>query len=248
MANGILNWMNEIVAIADKMAAEAAEEVFAETIAKAIDENQSLPEIMRVDSRIVDGHHFLDPETDAKWRAFNEWMCGGSPGSRDLDESLSEMQTEKTPTNSFNPPVQSSTSQSTSGDKSPKYPAPALTDDELDELAHKQWHEDQKWTGPKKIVLGEWASIEDFCKENPAEAVDHPVHYQGRGGLEVIDIIEGFGIGGLTPTSGFTLGNLLKYILRAGKKDDYLQDLNKAKWFLSREITNEELRRKDGKA
>jgi len=36
----------------------------------------------------------------------------------------------------------------------------------------------------------------------------------------------------------FGLGNVIKYVLRAGKKGDALQDLEKAKWYLEREITN----------
>lgn len=64
------------------------------------------------------------------------------------------------------------------------------------------------------------------------EMINHPEHYQGKK-FEVIDIIEDFGL-------GFHLGNALKYILRAGKKDNqqdaYMQDLRKAMWYLNREI------------
>jgi hypothetical protein len=38
----------------------------------------------------------------------------------------------------------------------------------------------------------------------------------------------------------FNLGNTVKYISRAGKKDDVLQDLKKARWYLDREIANRE--------
>lgn len=74
------------------------------------------------------------------------------------------------------------------------------------------------------------------------EKVNSPSHYQGAGGLEVIDVIEKFEVGDFSSTSGFNLGNLLKYVLRAGKKEDYLQDLKKAQWYLNREIGNEEAR------
>lgn len=63
------------------------------------------------------------------------------------------------------------------------------------------------------------------------EMVNHPSHYQGNG-IEVIDVIEAFGL-------GFCLGNVVKYVLRAGKKDERLQELRKAKWYLEREINNE---------
>ena len=59
------------------------------------------------------------------------------------------------------------------------------------------------------------------------KGVDHPSHYQGTK-FEVIDIIEDFNL-------GFNLGNAIKYILRAGKKDNRKQDLKKAIWYLYRE-------------
>lgn len=65
---------------------------------------------------------------------------------------------------------------------------------------------------------------------DPKEIVDHPAHYQGNG-IEVIDVIEGFNL-------GFRLGNAVKYILRAGHKNDRNEDLRKALWYLKREITN----------
>jgi len=58
--------------------------------------------------------------------------------------------------------------------------------------------------------------------------VNHPAHYKGKG-LESIEVIEAFDL-------GFHLGNAIKYILRAGKKDDRIQDLKKAIWYLEREI------------
>lgn len=63
------------------------------------------------------------------------------------------------------------------------------------------------------------------------EMVNHPSHYQGNG-IEVIDVIEAFDL-------GFCLGNVVKYVLRAGKKDARLQELRKAMWYLEREINNE---------
>lgn len=60
------------------------------------------------------------------------------------------------------------------------------------------------------------------------EAVNHPAHYQGNG-IEVIDIIEGFDL-------NFNLGNTVKYVLRAGKKGNKKEDLEKAVWYLKREL------------
>lgn len=60
------------------------------------------------------------------------------------------------------------------------------------------------------------------------EMVNHPSHYKGNK-FEVIDIIEDYDL-------NFNKGNALKYLLRAGHKDDYVQDLKKAIWYLNREI------------
>ena len=60
--------------------------------------------------------------------------------------------------------------------------------------------------------------------------VDHPDHYQTGSGIEAIEVIEAF-----FPDS-FHLGNVFKYLARAGKKGDYVEDLEKAAWYLQREI------------
>lgn len=62
------------------------------------------------------------------------------------------------------------------------------------------------------------------------DPVEHPAHYQGNG-YEVLDIIEDFEL-------NFNLGNVLKYILRAGRKDSELkeEDLEKALFYLKREL------------
>lgn len=64
------------------------------------------------------------------------------------------------------------------------------------------------------------------------EAVNHPAHYQAAG-FEVIDVIEAFDL-------GFRLGNAAKYILRAGRKGDAVEDLKKSRWYLDREIQKRE--------
>lgn len=66
------------------------------------------------------------------------------------------------------------------------------------------------------------------------EQVNHPAHYGGENDpYEAIKVIEAWGL-------NFNLGNTVKYISRAGKKDPSkkLQDLQKAKWYLEREIKN----------
>jgi hypothetical protein len=61
------------------------------------------------------------------------------------------------------------------------------------------------------------------------EMVNHPDHYQGNK-MEVIDIIEDYEL-------GFNLGNTIKYVLRADKKGNKKQDLQKAMWYLERELS-----------
>mgnify|MGYP001162026812 FL=1 len=69
--------------------------------------------------------------------------------------------------------------------------------------------------------------------ENNKELIDHPKHYGGKDNpYETIKVIEAWGL-------GFNLGNVVKYISRAGKKDFLIQDLEKAKWYLEREILKE---------
>ena len=58
------------------------------------------------------------------------------------------------------------------------------------------------------------------------EKVNHPGHYNS-GQYEVVDVIDDAGFG-----EGFCLGNALKYILRARHKENYVEDLKKAKWYL----------------
>lgn len=62
------------------------------------------------------------------------------------------------------------------------------------------------------------------------DVVNHPSHYTD-GGIEVIDVIEAKGL-------GYHLGNAVKYILRAGKKDPEktVEDLRKAVWYIERYI------------
>lgn len=64
--------------------------------------------------------------------------------------------------------------------------------------------------------------------------VDHPAHYGGADNpYEAIKVIEAWGL-------NFNLGNTAKYISRAGKKGALVEDLRKARWYLDREITNQE--------
>jgi len=60
------------------------------------------------------------------------------------------------------------------------------------------------------------------------DTVNHPPHYKAHpSGVECIQITEHM---------NFCLGNAVKYIWRAGLKNDVIEDLKKAKWYIEREI------------
>lgn len=70
-----------------------------------------------------------------------------------------------------------------------------------------------------------------------ADAVDHPVHYNSHpAGIECVDVVEHF---------TFNVGNAVKYCWRAGlKSPDQLEDLHKAIWYITREISRLEKAKK----
>lgn len=94
------------------------------------------------------------------------------------------------------------------------------------------------------------AAAEDYAHETrhghpdpdfagPAETVDHPPHYGGNTPYEAIKVIEAWQL-------DFHLGNCVKYICRAGKKHDAIEDLLKARWYLDREIVRRHDREETG--
>jgi hypothetical protein len=73
-------------------------------------------------------------------------------------------------------------------------------------------------------VSGKRYQVMDFSMD----MVNSPSHYK-VGGIETIDFIE-------AKQLGYHLGNAVKYISRADHKGARIQDLEKAKWYLDREI------------
>jgi hypothetical protein len=67
------------------------------------------------------------------------------------------------------------------------------------------------------------------------DAVNHPAHYQGGDAkcskcghpIECIDVVRHL---------NFNVGNAIKYLWRLGKKDDAVQELKKAAWYVADEI------------
>ena len=87
-----------------------------------------------------------------------------------------------------------------------------------------------------RIVIKELDQVETRekrCAEfvENADSVSHPPHYADgwSNGAEVID---------LTERLSFCAGNVVKYVCRAGRKDPdkHVEDLEKARWYLDREI------------
>lgn len=69
-----------------------------------------------------------------------------------------------------------------------------------------------------------------FSDKPAPDNVNHPAHYK-VGGIETIDFIE-------AKKLSYNLGNVVKYITRADHKGNVIEDLQKARWYLNREIAN----------
>ena len=80
---------------------------------------------------------------------------------------------------------------------------------------------------PKDALRRLWAFPKVGASDDP---VKHPAHYT-TGKIECIDYIE-------DKELGYHLGNAVKYITRAGKKDPAktIEDLEKAVWYIQRKI------------
>jgi len=82
----------------------------------------------------------------------------------------------------------------------------------------------------KKSGLADANDADPPVPETPQvhDAVDRPSHYtQHPAGIECIQVVEHL---------GFNVGNAIKYLWRQGLKDNRLEDLQKAAWYIQREI------------
>lgn len=84
-----------------------------------------------------------------------------------------------------------------------------------------------KWTPPKAVPVPPVTNTITLI-EPKADPVNHPPHYKA-GGIETIDFIE-------AKKLNYNLGNVVKYITRADLKGNRKQDLQKAAWYLNREL------------
>ena len=103
-----------------------------------------------------------------------------------------------------------------------------------------------KWVADVEAIDGRTWTIDDrydfysLANENEGtektldDKVNHPSHYQGRKGIDVIEFLyqqltfEEF--------KGFMRGNMIKYPVRAGRKDNELADIKKARDYADRLI------------
>lgn len=80
------------------------------------------------------------------------------------------------------------------------------------------------------LNYGDTAREVDESLDTGFDAVNRPSHYAEGRKYEPIDVIEDWGL-------GMHLGNATKYISRAGRKGDELEDLKKARWYIDRRIS-----------
>jgi hypothetical protein len=78
------------------------------------------------------------------------------------------------------------------------------------------------------VPFGGWMDSVDNTLAHKHDPVNHPKHYTTHpSGVECIQITEHM---------GFNLGNAMKYIWRADEKNNAVEDLRKAVWYVQREI------------
>jgi hypothetical protein len=80
-------------------------------------------------------------------------------------------------------------------------------------------------TSNKPLVI---SLTKSSTKRETVDKVNHPPHYK-VGGIETIDFIE-------AKKLNYNLGNVIKYITRADHKGSRNEDLQKALWYLNREL------------
>lgn len=98
------------------------------------------------------------------------------------------------------------------------------------------------WLCPLKGVTIQWEQVEEetdsirqdvekLIEKYENDVVNHPNHYVEGRKYEPVDVAEDWGL-----DRDAYLFNVFTYIARAGRKDDIVQDLEKARWYLDRRI------------
>lgn len=98
------------------------------------------------------------------------------------------------------------------------------------------------WLCPLKGVTIQWEQVEEetdsirqdvekLIEKYENDVVNHPNHYVEGRKYEPVDVAEDWEL-----DKDAYLFNVFTYISRAGRKDDIVQDLEKARWYLDRRI------------
>ena len=114
-----------------------------------------------------------------------------------------------------------------------KHPNPAVDDKRLADALRGVIKHERNWKyrdGAVDLNYGDTAREVDESLDTGFDPVDKPSHYAEGRKYEPIDVIEDWEL-------GMHLGNATKYISRAGRKGDELEDLKKARWYIDRRIS-----------
>ena len=88
--------------------------------------------------------------------------------------------------------------------------------------------DNDKFRWERVAVVSSNTPLPVTMEEPASDPVNHPAHYK-VGGIETIDFIE-------AKKLNYNLGNAVKYITRADHKGNRKQDLEKALWYINREL------------
>jgi len=121
------------------------------------------------------------------------------------------------------------------GNKDPK--SPKKKNMTMSESLNRSAEEEQECDQPFVMPENEWKSLQAI---DPVKDAINPSHYQnvaaGRQYMELmVDILSRF-----EGVQAHLMGQIYKYLMRAGLKDNIVQDLNKAKWYLDALVKYEE--------
>jgi hypothetical protein len=111
---------------------------------------------------------------------------------------------------------------------------PVLNGDEYSGDGCKQWEAANNWrTNKGRQTEGVPYRRRIELQKPTGDAVEHPSHYTA-GPIECIDAIES----ALTPEQfiGYCRGNAMKYAWRADRKHNAVEDLQKARFYIEREL------------
>ena len=113
------------------------------------------------------------------------------------------------------------------------HPNPAVDDKKFADSLRNVIKHERNWKyrdGAVDLNYGDTAREVDESLDTGFDPVDKPSHYAEGRKYEPIDVIEDWEL-------GMHLGNATKYISRAGRKGDELEDLKKARWYIDRRIS-----------